>query len=104
MSEQLNFSNEGDNEVLKNDSGENVTPINDVEWCYQFFENEPVVFGFGQEPGKATPLVIQLRPVMEDVLAFNHNGMLFKIFPRPISQESIEFRNEQKQNDNADVV
>jgi hypothetical protein len=54
-----------------------LTPINDVEWCYQFFENEPVVFGFGQEPGKATPLVIQLRPVEEDVLAFNHNGMIF---------------------------
>jgi hypothetical protein len=100
MSEQLN----NENEILKNDMDENVTPIADVEWCYQFFDNDPVVFGFGQEAGKANPLVIQLRPVEEDVLAFNHNGMTFKIFPRPISAESIEIRNEQKQNDNADVV
>ena len=78
----------------------NVTPINDVEWCYQFFETEPVVFGFCKEPGKPTPLAIELRPVEEDVLAFNYNGMTFKIFPRPISEETKKFREEQKQNEN----
>lgn len=97
MSEQLN----NENEILQNDSEENITPIADVEWCYQFFENEPVVFGFGQGEGQQKPLVIQLRPVAEDVLAFNHNGMTFRIFPRPITQESIELRNQQMQSENA---
>jgi hypothetical protein len=79
-----------------------VTPINDVEWCYQFFENEPVVFGFCKEEGNPTPLTIELRPVEEDVLAFNYNGMIFKIFPRPISEDTKKYRAEQneKQNEN----
>ena len=106
MSEQLSLFNPDEmgidpNEVLKNEADENVTPIADVEWCYQFFDNDPVVFGFGQEAEKANPLVIQLRPVAEDILTFNHNGMTFKIFPRPISQESIELRNQQNQSQNA---
>ena len=96
MAEQLSVFNE--EEAIKNDVDENVTPISDVEWCYQFFDNEPVVFGFGQEEGTASPLSIQLRPVEEDVLTFSNNGMVFKIFPRPIGEESKKLREEQKQN------
>jgi hypothetical protein len=99
MAEQLSLFNE-EPEMVQNTSDETVTPISDVEWCYQFFDNEPVVFGFGQEEGKANPLVIQLRPVAEDVLVFNHNGMAFKIFPREISADSIELRKQQKQKEN----
>ena len=99
MAQQLSLFNE-EPEMVQNTSDQKVTPISDVEWCYQFFDNEPVVFGFGQEEGKANPLVIQLRPVAEDVLLFSYNGMSFKIFPREISADSIELRKQQKEKEN----
>jgi hypothetical protein len=69
--------------------------IEDVEWCFQFFNNEPVVFAFSNEGEPATPLQMKIEPIEGDGLNFQQNGMLFKIFPRPISESTkIERKNE----------
>lgn len=71
--------------------------IKDAEWCFQFFNNEPIVFAYSNEGEEATPLVLQLIPVEGEGLNFQQNGMSFRIFPRPISEETkIERQNESK--------
>ena len=62
--------------------------IEDVEWCFQFFNNEPEVFAFSSEGEPAGNLSIELKPLEGEGLSFNHNGMAFRIFPRPISEET----------------
>jgi hypothetical protein len=69
--------------------------IEDVEWCFQFFNNEPEVFAFSNEGEPAGNLSIELKPFEGEGLSFNHNGMAFRIFPRPISEESKKARKEQ---------
>jgi hypothetical protein len=71
-------------------------PIQDAEWCFQFFNNEPIVFGWQAENTPPSPLVLQLQPVEDDVLRFRQNGMEFKIFSRPISEETKKIRKEQE--------
>lgn len=81
-------------------------PIGDAEWCFQFFNNEPIVFAYSNEGEEATPLVLQLRPVKGEGLNFEHNGMSFRIFPREISERTkTERANEaiQRQNLQQDI-
>jgi len=63
-------------------------PIADAEWCFQFFNNEPVVFAFSNEGETAAPLQMKIEPTEGQGLNFQQNGMIFKIFPRPISEET----------------
>jgi len=72
--------------------------IEDAEWCFQFFSNEPVVFGWSKEDMEATPLTIQINPVVNEGLVFNQNGMAFRIFARPISEETKKQRAEEDAN------
>lgn len=74
--------------------------IQDAEWCFQFFNNEPVVFGWQGENTEPSPLVLQLQPMENDVLTFRQNGMEFKIFARPISEETKQIRKEQDASQN----
>ena len=62
--------------------------IKDAEWCFQFFNNEPVVFAWQQKDTQPAPLVFQLQPQEGEGLNFQENGMQFKIFARPISEET----------------
>jgi len=80
---------------------QNQTPdIQQAEWCFQFFENEPVVFGWTKDETKSSNLVIELRPNAQDALTFSQNGMSFRIFPREMSEESKKLRAEQKAKEN----
>ena len=72
--------------------------ILDAEWCFQFFNNEPVVFAWNNEGASATPLVLQIQPNENDRLTFRQNGMEFSIFPRPISEESKQQRELENKN------
>ena len=74
-------------------------PIVDAEWCFQFFDNEPVVFAFSNEDSNASPLVLQIQSVEGEGLFFKQKGMEFKIFPRPISEETKLERAKSKEND-----
>jgi hypothetical protein len=74
--------------------------IEDVEWCFQFFNNEPEVFAFSNEGEPAGNLSIELKPYEGEGLSFNHNGMVFRIFPRPISEESKKVRAEENESKN----
>ena len=74
-------------------------PILDAEWCFQFFDNKPVVFAFSNEGDEASPLVLQIQSMEGQGLNFKQNGMEFRIFPRPISEETKLERAKQKEND-----
>ena len=79
------------------------TPIADAEWCFQFFNNEPVVFAWGNEGEEAQPLVLQVQPKEGEGLTFRQNGMVFSIFPRPISEETKQQRGEQNASQNQEA-
>ena len=78
-------------------------PIQDAEWCFQFFNNEPVVFAWGNEGEEAQPLVLQVQPKEGEGLTFRQNGMVFSIFPRPISEETKQQRAEQNASQNQEA-
>ena len=96
MTEQLELFPQ---EELQTQSNVEITEgktIEDTEWCFQFFNNEPLVFGWQPEGVPSSPLNLQLKPVEGEVLTFQQNGMLFRIFPRPISEETKKQRKEQE--------
>lgn len=72
--------------------------IQDAEWCFQFFNNEPIVFAWQAEGTEPSPLVLQIQPNENDKLTFRQNGMEFSIFPRPISEESKKQRELENKN------
>ena len=78
--------------------------IAEAEWCFQFFDNEPIVFAYSKTQGESSNLTIELRPVAEDTLVFKQNGMLFKIFPREMSEESKQLRDQQNANQNQEAA
>ena len=75
--------------------------IADAEWCFQFFNNEPIVFAFSNEGEVATTLSLQIEPIENEGLNFQQNGMTFRIFPRPISEETKKERKNACQNKEA---
>ena len=99
MAEQLDlFPQE---ELQQQDAGSinvpEAQPIQDAEWCFQFFNNEPVIFGWQDEGAAPTPINFKIEPVEGEALIFKQNGMEFKIFPRVISEETkIQRKNESK--------
>ena len=54
---------------------------NNVEFCFQFGDEEPVVFATG--PNECT---IRLSPTSESHMIFNDNGQVFKLFAREINR------------------
>jgi hypothetical protein len=104
MTEQLSLFPEGETQdtefQLVEPKGEikiaDSKEIEQAEWCFQFFDNEPVVFAYAKSETESSNLVIELRPVVDDTLTFTQNGMSFKIFPREMSEESRQLREQQK--------
>jgi len=78
--------------------------IQDAEWCFQFFNNEPVVFGWSNIGAEPSPLTVQINPVENEGLVFNQNGMAFRIFARPISEESKKQRELENESQNQEVT
>ena len=78
-------------------------PIKDAEWCFQFFNNEPIVFAWSNEGEEPAPLVLQLQPTDGEGLNFQQNGMTFRIFPRQISEETKQERAEQNASKNKEA-
>jgi len=76
------------------------TPINDAEWCFQFFNNEPIVFAYSETGEESTPLVLTIESNESEGLTFTHNGMQFRIFPRPISEETKKVRAKENESKN----
>jgi len=76
-------------------------PIEDAEWCFQFFNNEPIVFAWSNEGEKPTLLTLQIEPKEGEGLNFQQNGMSFRIFPRPISEETKKERENASKNKEA---
>jgi hypothetical protein len=90
MAEQLElFPHE---ELQQKDAGSievvDAKPIEDTEWCFQFFNNEPVIFGWQDEGGIPSPITFKIEPIEGEALIFKQNGMEFKIFPRPIGEQT----------------
>ena len=61
------------------------TPVSfepsNVEFCFQFGDDEPVVFAHG--PNDCS---IRLSPTSNTEMTFNDNGRVFKLFAREIQQ------------------
>jgi hypothetical protein len=97
MSEQLELFPQ---EQLQQDAGSVNIPeaqiIADAEWCFQFFNNEPIIFAWSKDGAKAAPLVINIDSVEGEGLNFQQNGMTFRIFPRPISEKTKLERQQEK--------
>ena len=53
-----------------------------VEFCFQFGDDEPVVFATG--PNECS---IHLNPTTDANIAFNNNGKEFKLFAREIRND-----------------
>ena len=100
MTEQLELSPQEELQSQGSVQIEGPATIKDAEWCFQFFNNEPVVFGWQTENTEPSPLVLQLQPMEGDVLTFKQNGMEFKIFARPISEDTKQIRKEQDASEN----
>ena len=108
MNEQLElFPTEVGYELSPEDAGSVETTqkekIKDAEWCFQFFNNEPIVFAYSNEGEEATPLVLQLIPNEGEGLNFQQNGMSFRIFPRPISEETKIERQKENESKNKEA-
>ena len=97
MAEQLELEPKGSVEMTQS------APIADAEWCFQFFNNEPIVFAYSNEGEEPAPLILQLEPKEGEGLNFQQNGMVFKIFPRPISDETKKQRTEQNASKNKEA-
>ena len=91
MAEQLNFFNEEQLGSMEYET------YNQTEWCFQFFDNEHIVFGWDLDETKSAPMVIELKPQSNNTLTFSQKGMVFKIFPREMSEETKKLREENKQ-------
>lgn len=78
--------------------------IEDAEWCFQFFNNEPVVFGWQEIDAPPSPLTIQLRPIEGEAMNFKQSGMEFRIFARPITKETKLLRLEQNESKNKETA
>ena len=72
-------------------------PIADAEWCFQFFNNEPIVFAYSNEDENAVPLTLTIESTEGQGLTFQQNGMVFRLFPRPISEETKLERTKENQ-------
>jgi hypothetical protein len=88
MKEQLELLPGTPNDDAQNVITSTEKKIEDVEWCFQFFNNEPIVFAWSEVNTEPTPLIFQIEPVEGKGLTFQQNGMEFKIFPRPITKET----------------
>ena len=78
-------------------------PIVDAEWCFQFFNNEPTVFAWSNENENPVPLNIKLDPIEGEGINFQQNGMLFRIFSRPISEKTKLEREKQNASQNKEA-
>jgi hypothetical protein len=72
-------------------------PIEDAEWCFQFFNNDPIVFAFSNEGEKSAPLTLTIEATEGQGMTFQQNGMTFRLFPRPISEETKLERTKENQ-------
>jgi hypothetical protein len=82
---------------------EQLPTIEDAEWCFQFFNNEPIVFAWQDKGVEPAPLVLQIQPKDGDGLNFQQNGMTFRIFPREISEETKLERKKQNESQNKEA-
>ena len=67
-----------------------------AEWCFQFFDNEPVVFAWSQSETDPGTLVLEIKPTENSGLTFVKDGMEFKLFAREITEEGLKMREEQQ--------
>lgn len=81
----------------ENNEQQDVTPrFDQAEWCFQFFDNEPVVFAWSEDETEAGDLIFTINPTESSSISFSDKGMTFKLFARPLSEETKQIREERK--------
>jgi len=66
-----------------------------AEWCFQFFDSEPVVFAWSQSETEPGTLVLEVKPTENSGLTFVKDGMEFKLFARELTEVGKQMREEQ---------
>jgi hypothetical protein len=75
---------------------EQPTYFDQAEWCFQFFNDEPVVFAWSDTEEEAGDLVITINPHDKSDIRFATKGMSFRLFSRPMSEETRQLREQRK--------
>jgi len=97
MTEELELTPQEESQpdtIVSAPKGEQIV---DAEWCFQFFNNEPIVFAYANEGETAAPLTLTIESTEGQGLTFQQNGMTFRLFPRPISEETKLERTKENQ-------
>ena len=61
-------------------------PIADAEWCFQFFNNEPIVFAWSNEGEEHNELTFTIDNTEDSAMTFTNKDGEFKIFAREITE------------------
>lgn len=88
-------------ELFPKEETEQLKQFEQAEWCFQFFDNEPVVFAWSDTETEAGELILKIEPSEQSSLTFSDKGMTFKLFSRPMTEETRlarERRNSEMQN------
>lgn len=93
MSEQLELFPEYKKDLTTNKE----KYLSHPEWCFQFFDTDPIPFAFSKNEGTKDPLILEIKPIENDGITFQFKGMKFRIFAREISEQSKnELKSESK--------
>lgn len=71
-----------------------------AEWCFQFFDNEPVVFAWAEDQNESGDLILTINPTDSSAITFTDKGMSFKLFARPMTEETKALREQRRVQNN----
>lgn len=79
----------------------NQSVFKDAEFCFQFDDEEPVVFAWPDDPvppesEEAHEITFSVKAIEGNNLVFGNGNRTFKIFAREISQATLETREKSK--------
>jgi hypothetical protein len=83
-------------ELFPKEEGEQPKQFDQAEWCFQFFDNEPVVFAWSETDDEPGDLVITINPHDKSDITFTSKGMSFRLFSRPMSEETRQTREQNR--------
>lgn len=83
-------------ELFPKEETEQPKQFEQAEWCFQFFDNEPVVFAWSDTETEAGELILKIEPNEQSSLTFSDKGMIFKLFARPMSEDTKSVREQKK--------
>jgi len=68
--------------------------ISQAEWCFQFDDNDPVIFAWSKENEEAGDFTLTIPPIAGTAATFKcpNTGKTFSLIVRPMSEETRKNR------------